>query len=275
MEPTNCSTRIAVLASCGVAMAAPAQAGPLPRIRGAQAIPWCTPATTCRRDQAIAYQWDMNVCHTWYFVEHEAGNVPSGRATERRVGRRQSAFRSTGFVRLLLVSSARKGLTAPTDTSREQTQKYPTRRQRGYLRLLAARDGRLLRKRNQLLAHQVWTLVDDEVRGVDRLERVVVGLGGFGCDDDGEPRNRQCRIARGSEWSSARLGIPCSVRVYRVPGTCGRCLGRPGHTPGRGTARRRPAASSGSIIGADPEDHASRRSPYGAAANPNVASGTW
>ena len=20
--------------------------------------------------------WDMNVCHTWYFVEHEAGNVP-------------------------------------------------------------------------------------------------------------------------------------------------------------------------------------------------------
>ena len=24
----------------------------------------------------VAYQWDMNVCHKWYFVQHSAGNVP-------------------------------------------------------------------------------------------------------------------------------------------------------------------------------------------------------
>ena len=24
----------------------------------------------------VAYQWDINVCHKWYFVQHSAGNVP-------------------------------------------------------------------------------------------------------------------------------------------------------------------------------------------------------
>ena len=23
-----------------------------------------------------AYQWDMSICHTWYWVAHEKGNVP-------------------------------------------------------------------------------------------------------------------------------------------------------------------------------------------------------
>ena len=44
----------------------------------------------------------MNICHTWYFVEHEASNVPyGGELPQRRVGQRQSAVRSTGYVRLL------------------------------------------------------------------------------------------------------------------------------------------------------------------------------
>jgi hypothetical protein len=29
-----------------------------------------------RTGPGIAYQWDMNVCHTWYRVAHEKGNVP-------------------------------------------------------------------------------------------------------------------------------------------------------------------------------------------------------
>ncbi|BBX86729.1 hypothetical protein [Mycolicibacterium aubagnense] len=66
----------AMLATCGMAPAAPAEAGPLPPHT------WCPGdnMTYSRYDMSsgpgIAYQWDMNVCHTWYFVKGSLGNVP-------------------------------------------------------------------------------------------------------------------------------------------------------------------------------------------------------
>jgi hypothetical protein len=29
-----------------------------------------------RNGPGVAYGWDMNICHTWYWVRDEAGNVP-------------------------------------------------------------------------------------------------------------------------------------------------------------------------------------------------------
>lgn len=64
----------AVLVSAGLGFAGPAQAGPLP------------PHTWCPGDSMVysrydpssgpglKYQWDMNVCHTWYWV-NGTGNV--------------------------------------------------------------------------------------------------------------------------------------------------------------------------------------------------------
>jgi hypothetical protein len=60
----------------GLTLAGTAQAGPLPPHT------WCpgNSMVYSRYDMSsgpgVAYQWDMNVCHTWYFVQHEAGNVP-------------------------------------------------------------------------------------------------------------------------------------------------------------------------------------------------------
>ncbi len=41
----------------------------------------------------------------------------------------------------------------------------------------------LLGERNQLLAHKIWPLVDDEMGGINGLQCVVVGEGGFGGDE--------------------------------------------------------------------------------------------
>lgn len=66
----------AVLVSGGLGLAGTAQAGPLPPHT------WCPGDSMVysRYDMSsgpgVAYQWDMNVCHTWYFVQNEAGNVP-------------------------------------------------------------------------------------------------------------------------------------------------------------------------------------------------------
>ncbi|WP_081288548.1 hypothetical protein [Mycobacterium asiaticum] len=66
----------AALASCGLGLAAPAQAGPLPPHT------WCpgNSMVYSRYDMSsgpgVAYQWDMNVCHTWFWVQNSAGNVP-------------------------------------------------------------------------------------------------------------------------------------------------------------------------------------------------------
>lgn len=66
----------ATLTACGMTLATPAQAGPLPPHT------WCPgdSMTYSRYDMSsgpgVAYQWDMNVCHTWYFVTGSRGNVP-------------------------------------------------------------------------------------------------------------------------------------------------------------------------------------------------------
>lgn len=66
----------AALAIGGTALAAPAQAGPLPPHT------WCpgNNMTYSRYDMSsgpgLGYQWDMNICHTWYFVKGNTGNVP-------------------------------------------------------------------------------------------------------------------------------------------------------------------------------------------------------
>ena len=82
MDPTRTLRRgivgltMAAMATASLALAGTAQAGPLPPHT------WCpgNPMAYSRYDMSsgpgVAYQWDMNICHTWYFVQHEAGNVP-------------------------------------------------------------------------------------------------------------------------------------------------------------------------------------------------------
>ena len=107
-----------------------------------------------------------------------------------------------------------------------------------------------LGERNQPRAHQVRPLVDDEVRGVDRFQRVVVGVGGLG-------RGQRRWTTTSPVPNSARIGTVARrvsgslrLRYFAQSGTCGRCPGPRGRTPDRGTGRRRRAASSIGI--ADP-----------------------
>ena len=66
----------AVLVSGGLGLAGAAQARPLPPHTWCPGAPMAYSTYDMSSGPGVAYQWDMNVCHTWYFVQNSAGNVP-------------------------------------------------------------------------------------------------------------------------------------------------------------------------------------------------------
>ena len=79
--PHNLTRIIAgALLSGGVAVAGLGQAGTAQAGNGPNH--WCPgdsmvyQPTTSETGPGIAYDWDMNICHTWYRVANAKGNVP-------------------------------------------------------------------------------------------------------------------------------------------------------------------------------------------------------
>jgi hypothetical protein len=66
----------AAFVSGGIGLAAPAYASPGP-------FYWCPgddmmfhAPRGAQNGPGVAYNWDMNICHTWYWVPLNMGNVP-------------------------------------------------------------------------------------------------------------------------------------------------------------------------------------------------------